>query len=354
MGGSISELLSLFHIKRLMSVEETIKQLPKIEQHVHIVGSVRPETLLWLNEQGEIKLPYKTLDDLKNFYAYKGFEHFLDVYSIVNDLITHEKYYETITYEMLQNQHSCNVKHVECIFSAYDHMHRGLDFADMVEYINRGIRRAKRDFGVTCNIRIDVVRNYGPEIALMLLEEIKTNGNNVVSIDTGGIEEGVLPRTYAKVYETAREQGLRLVAHQGEAAGADYVWECIDHLKPERIGHGVAAAQDQRLLPEIAKRGISIETCPMSNLRTGAVKSLKEHPIRRFMEAGIKVSINTDDPPMFGTDMNTEYLMLHKELGFSAEELYQIGLDSIETSFIDETEKERLRQEFNADYVKLV
>jgi len=337
-----------------MSIEETIKQLPKIEQHVHIVGSVRPETLLWLNEQGEIKLPYKTLDDLKDFYAYQGFEHFLNVYSMVNELITHEKYYEIITYEMLQNQHNCNVKHVECIFSAYDHMHRELDFSDMVEYINKGISRAKRDFGITCNIRVDVVRNYGPEIALMLLDEIKTNGNNIVSIDTGGIEEGVLPRTYAKVYEAAREQGLRLTAHQREAAGADYVWECIEQLKPERIGHGVSAAQDPNLLSKLTRRGISIETCPMSNLRTGAVKSLKDHPIRRFMEAGVKVSINTDDPPMFGTDMNTEYLMLHRELGFTAEELYNIGLDSIETSFIDEQEKKQLRKQFETDYMKLV
>jgi len=337
-----------------MSIEETIKQLPKIEQHVHIVGSVRPETLLWLNKQGEIKLPYKTLDDLKDFYAYQGFEHFLNVYSMVNELITHEKYYEIITYEMLQNQHNCNVKHVECIFSAYDHMHRGLDFSDMVEYINKGISRAKRDFGITCNIRVDVVRNYGPEIALMLLDEIKTNGNNIVSIDTGGIEEGVLPRTYAKVYEAAREQGLRLTAHQGEAAGANYVWECIEQLKPERIGHGVSAAQDPNLLSKLTRRGISIETCPMSNLRTGAVKSLKDHPIRRFMEAGVKVSINTDDPPMFGTDMNTEYLMLHRELGFTAEELYNIGLDSIETSFIDEQEKKQLRKQFETDYMKLV
>lgn len=337
-----------------MSIEKTIKQLPKIEQHVHIVGSVRPETLLWLNEQGEIKLPYKTLDDLKDFYAYQGFEHFLNVYSMVNELITHEKYYEIITYEMLQNQHNCNVKHVECIFSAYDHMHRGLDFSDMVEYINKGISRAKRDFGITCNIRVDVVRNYGPEIALMLLDEIKTNGNNIVSIDTGGIEEGVLPRTYAKVYEAAREQGLRLTAHQGEAAGANYVWECIEQLKPERIGHGVSAAQDPNLLSKLTRRGISIETCPMSNLRTGAVKSLKDHPIRRFMEAGVKVSINTDDPPMFGTDMNTEYLMLHRELGFTAEELYNIGLDSIETSFIDEQEKKQLRKQFETDYMKLV
>ncbi len=336
-----------------MSVEEIIKQLPKIEQHVHIVGSVRPETLLWLNKQSDHALPYETLDDLKDFYAYRDFPHFLYIYSAVNGLITHEKHYEKITYEMLENEHRCNVKHVECIFSAYDHMHRGLDFKTMVDNINRGINRARRDFGVTCNIRVDVVRDYGPEIALMLLNEIGSYSDNIVAIDTGGMEDGIHPKTYTNVYETAREQGLRLVAHQGEAAGVDYVWECVENLRPERIGHGVAAAQDVSLLAEMAKRGMSIEACPMSNLLTGAIPSLKEHPIRHFIEAGVKVSVNTDDPPMFGTDMNTEYLVLHRELGFSVEELHEIGLDSIETSFIDEHEKKRLRQLFMKEHAKV-
>ena len=337
-----------------MSVEETIKQLPKIEQHVHIVGSVQPETLLWLNKQNEKSLPYETLDDLKDFYAYTDFPHFLNVYSMVNGLITHEKHYETITYEMLENEHKCNVKHVECIFSAYDHMHRGLDFKTMVDNINKGINHAKRDFGISCNIRIDVVRDYGSAIAMMLLDEISSHGDNIVAIDTGGMEDGIRPKTYSKVYEKARDMGLHLVAHQGETAGTDYVWECIDSLYPERIGHGVAATKDPRLLHEIAERGISIEACPMSNLRTGAVPSIKEHPIRRFIEAGISVSVNTDDPPMFGTDMNTEYLTLHRELGFAVDELYKIGLDSVETSFIDESEKKRLRQVFAKEYAGLV
>lgn len=333
-----------------MSIEETIKSLPKVEQHVHIVGSVRPETLLWLIGQSDLNLPYETLDDLNDFYAYRDFDHFLNIYSTVNDLITHEKYYETITYEMLQNQHSCGVRHVECIFSAYDHMDRGLSFKDMVFYINKAIRKAQRDFGLSCNIRVDLVRNYGPEVGRKVLHEIQSNRDNIVAIDTGGTEEGYSPRLYASVYKAARDQGLRLVAHQGEAAGVDYVWECLDYLKPERLGHGVAAAKDPALLTAIAKQGVSIETCPISNLRTGAVKLLRDHPIRAFMNAGIKVSVNTDDPPMFGTDMNNEYLHLNKELGFTVDELFKISLDSIQTSFISDDEKKMLTKSFVEEY----
>ena len=349
-----SELLSRFHTIELMSVEKIIRALPKIEQHVHIVGSARPKTLLWLIQNSEKDLPYRNLEDLEDFYKYSDFEHFLTVYSTVNELITHESHYERLTYEMLQNQHQCNVKHVECIFSAYDHINRGLDYGDMLDSINRGIRKGHREFGITCNIRIDLVRNYGPEIGQKVLDHIESKHDNVVAIDTGGGEQGFPPKPYAEPYERAREMGLRLVAHQGEGAGIDYVWECLEYLKPERIGHGVAAGEDPALISEIAKRGISIECCPVSNLRTGAVPSLKAHPIRSFINAGIKVSVNTDDPPMFGTDMNNEYIQLHNELGFSLKELHQIGLESIETSFISSEEKASLKKQFIQEYEKLV
>lgn len=332
--------------------EELIKALPKVEQHVHVVGAVRPETLLWLIEHSENNLPYRTLDDLVDFYEYSDFEHFLNVYSTVNDFIDHESYFERLTYEMLQKQHQCNVKHVECIFSAYDHIRRGLDYGDMLDAINRGIRKGHRDLGVTCNVRIDLVRNYGPEIGHRVLDLIEEKHDNVVAIDTGGSEQGYPPKPYAEPYARAREMGLHLVAHQGEGAGKDYVWECLNYLNPERIGHGVAIGHDPSLLGEIAMRGIALECCPVSNLRTGAVNMISEHPIRSFIEAGIKVSVNTDDPPMFGTDMNNEYLQLYRELGFTIQELCQIGLDSIETSFISDGEKRRLAKLFHAEYEK--
>jgi adenosine deaminase len=337
----------------MMSIEETIESLPKVEQHVHIVGSVQPDTLLWLIKLSELDLQYNTLDDIKNFYKYSDFVHFLDIYSTVNDLITHEKHYETITYGMLQSQHRCNVIHVECIFSAYDHMRRGLSFRDMLFYINKAIRRAYREFGISCNIRIDLVRNYGPLIGMKVLDLIVSEGDNIVAIDTGGEELGFPPKSYVNVYRKAKEHGLGLVAHQGEGAGSEYVWECLEYLKPERIGHWVAAAEDPNLLKEISRRGISIETCPISNIKTGIVSELSRHPIRKFIEAGIKVSVNTDDPTMFGTDMNKEYLILYKALGFTTNELFKITLDSIETSFIPDIEKKRLIQVCRRAFEKL-
>jgi adenosine deaminase len=264
-----------------------------------------------------------------------------------------ERYYERITYEILTNCAACNVKHVEAIFSPYDHIRRGLEYGKMLDNISRGIKKAADDFKVTCNIRVDLVRNYGPEIGMKVLDLVEEKRDNIVAIDTGGSEFGYPPGQYEFCYERARKMGLHTVAHQGEAAGIDYVWECLKTLRPERIGHGVAASEDVELMREIYCRGISIETCPISNVRTGAVPNLRAHPIKDFIANGIKVSVSTDDPPMFGTSMNYEYLQLHEKLGFSVEDLFKISLDSITTSFLPKENKIMLNKEFIKEYNSL-
>lgn len=337
----------------IMDTEEIIKRLPKLEQHIHIVGSIKPETLLGIMEDNGVEMPFKTLEEIRNFFQYSDFSHFISVYSTVNDCITDAKYYERITYEMLESEAACNVKHVEAIFSANDHVRRGIDYGEMLDAINKGIRRAKRKFVIGCTIRVDLVRNYGPEVAVKELDWIRKKGDNIVAVDLGGSEEGFPPEPYEKVYRKARDLGLHLVAHAGETSGPESVWGAVKTLGVERIGHGVTAATDLALLREIKTRGIAIETCPISNLRTGAIRSVKDHPIRNFIKQGISVSINSDDPSMFNTDINNDYLLLHRELGFTVDELMRISLDSIETSFLPTKKKEELREGFLKEYREL-
>ncbi len=336
-----------------MDTEEIVKALPKLEQHIHIVGSVQPETLLWLIEDSGVESGLETLEDVERFFQYSDFAHFIRVYGAVNDSITHEKYYERITYEMLESDARCNVKHVEALFSANDHVRRGLNYGLMVDAINRGIRRARRDYGITCTIRVDLVRNYGPEVGMRVLDWIAGKGDNIVAVDIGGSELEFPPGPYREVYKRARRMGLHLVAHAGEGAGPDYVWQAINDLGVERIGHGTAAGRDPELLRVLSERGIGVEACPLSNLRTNVIASIGEHPIREFMERGIKVSVNSDDPPMFNTDMNNEYLALHRELSFTVPELYRISLNALETSFLPEDRKAQLRETFQREYGRL-
>ncbi len=336
-----------------MDIEEKIRKLPKLEQHIHIVGSTKPETLLSIIDDNGVEMPFKNLDDVKKFFVYGDFNHFLTVYSTVNDCITEPKYYERITYEMLESEVACNVKHVEAIFSANDHVRRGLDYGEMLDAINKGISRAKRKWGITCSIRVDLVRNYGPDVAVKELGWIKKKGDNVVAIDLGGSENGFPPEPYEKIYRKARELGLHLVAHAGEDAGPESIWGAIKTLNVERIGHGVAAIRDPNLIKELRQRRITIEACPTSNLRIGAVKSIKEHPIRSFINSCIPVTLNSDDPPMFNTDINNEYLQLHKEQGFTLDELMRISIDAVETSFLPDKKKVELRVDFLEEYRNL-
>jgi len=338
----------------LMDVEELIKALPKIEQHVHIVGSMRPETLLWLVQEGDIDIPYKTIEDIRRVFQYRNFPHFIAIYSMVVDCITSEKQFERIAYEMLECDARCNTRYVEASFSAADHVLRGLDYSQMLNAINRGVSRARHDFGIECNLRIDLVRNYGPDVGMEALDWIESKDDNIVSIDIGGSEERFPPKPFVPVYRRAKEMGLHLVAHAGEAAGPESIWEAVRDLGVEHIGHGLAASTDLKLMGYLREKGVTIETCPTSNIRTGVIPSLGMHPIRTFLEQDINVTVSTDDPSMFTTDMNYEYLQLHRGISFTPPELFKLSLNAVDSSFIPEKKKINLRESIIKEYHRLL
>jgi adenosine deaminase len=337
-----------------MDVEELIRDLPKAEQHIHIVGSTRPTTLLWLVDEGGLEAPFGSVEEVEDYFSYSDFPHFIRVYSTVADSITEEGQFERLIYEMLEDEARCNVMYVEASFSAPDHTRRVLDYGAMLDAINKGIRRARRNLGVECSIRIDLVRNYGPDVGMEVLNLIEGNGENIVSIDIGGSEESFPPGPYADVYKRARDMGLHTVAHAGEAAGPESVLEAITRLDVEHVGHGISASGDSRLEDLIRERGITVESCPVSNLRTGVVRSLREHPVRRFYDGGMSVTVNSDDPSMFGTNMNNEYLQLHSHLGFTVRELFQLSLNAVDSAFLTLERRIELRDRFLKEYEDLL
>ncbi|UCH05275.1 MAG: adenosine deaminase [Candidatus Thorarchaeota archaeon] len=336
-----------------MEIEQTIRNLPKVELHIHTVGSIRPGTLLAVMDDGEIDVTYESVKDIERLFRYRDFTHFISIYSQVVDYITRESHFERIIFEMLEDCVKCNVHYVEASFSAFDHIERGMEFSAMINALNRGIRKAKKQFGVESNIRIDLVRNAGPDAGMSVLDLIEEKPDNIVSIDIGGSEEKVPPRPFAQVYERAKKMGLHLVAHAGEAAGPQSIWDAVNHLNVERIGHGVTAREDPELMNFLKKKQVAIEMCPVSNVRTGVVSDIATHPIRDFFDFGLLVTVNSDDPSFFHTDLNNEFIQLHRHLGFSIDELFQISLNSIEVSFLPEERKAQLRDSFKDEYERL-
>ncbi len=336
-----------------METEAQIRALPKIEQHVHIVGSTRPETLLWLAENDATETSFKSIDAVHRFFQYRNFAHFISVYTTVLEHIRDESQFDRITYELLESEAKSNVRYVEASFSAPDHVRRGLDYGRMIDAINRAISRGRMDFGIECHLRIDLVRNYGPECGMEVLDWIESKGDNVTSIDIGGNEDRFKPQPFADVYRRAKKMGLHLVAHAGEAAGVESIRDALDYLDVEHIGHGVAAASDAQLMKRLAADAVTVEACPTSNLRTGVIRSIREHPIRLFLSNGLNVTVNTDDPSMFGTDMNNEFLSLNRKLHFTVPELFTLSLNAVESSFLPAERRVELKNVFIAEYEHL-
>lgn len=337
-----------------MSSERLIRALPKAELHVHLIGSIRPETLLDIVEEEGLEAPFRSMKDVRELFKYRDFPHFISIYTLVNDCIVDERYFERITYELLEDEARCNVRYVEISFSPRDHTRRGLDYGEMLDAMNRARRRGRRELGIESHIRVDLVRNYGPEAAMETLDLVESKGEGVVSVDIGGSEDRFPPKPFAPVYRRAREMGLHLVAHAGEAAGPESIWDAVRHLGVERIGHGVAAIRDRELMKCLKELDIAVEACPTSNILIGIVPSLEEHPIRGFYDYGLRVSANTDDPSMFDTDMNREYLRLHRHLGFTVEELLKLSLTAVGSSFLPEDERRGMREHFLKEYEHLM
>ena len=337
-----------------MNTLEAIKALPKVELHVHTLGSLQPSTILSIIREDDIRTPYKTVEDIIQRFQYTDFVNFIKTYMEVVGYITKEKHFEHITFDMLKKCAECNTRYVEASFSPRDHLQHNLDFAKMIDAINKGIDRARESFGIETNIRIDLVRTSTQDETMEILDLIDKNPHNIVSVDIGGNETEYPPAPFAEAYKRAREMGLYLVAHAGEAAGPQSIWDAIEFLKVERIGHGVTARDDPKLMALLKEKQIGIEMSPVSNVRTGVVKSIQDHPIREFYDKGLLITVNSDDPAFFHTDLNNEYYQIHQHLGFSIPELFQLSMNGIETAFIDEAMKLDLSNSFSTEYRQIM
>jgi adenosine deaminase len=337
-----------------MNIHKALAALPKVELHIHLLGTIRPSTLLGFIDEAEIDTPYNSEADLALLFQYQDFGHFISVYGEVVSYITKEKQFERLACEMLEDLAEHNVRYTEISFSAPDHMRRGLEFNEMLDAVCRGIRRANRNTGIEADVRIDLVRNYGPESASEVLDCIRDRLDSIVSIDIGGSEHEFPAKPFAPVYEEARRMGLHLVAHAGEAEGSESIWDAIRFLGVERIGHGTSAITDTKLMNHIKENRIVIESCPVSNVRTGVVTSIEEHPIREFYERGLLVTVSSDDPAFFDTDISVEYIQLHDHLGFSLSDLCSITQNGIRSAFISDSRKDALLDELEEAYNRIV
>ena len=326
-----------------MTLGRLIRQLPKLELHLHLEGAIPLDALWELLAKYGRPPDIASIGDLERRFAYRDFPHFLDVWSWKNGFLREYDDFTFIASRVAADLARQHIVYAEAFYSPGDFGQHGLDPQRLTEAIRRGLAE---QFGhVTVNLVADLVRNYGPERGLRWLREIdEVKHLGVVGIGIGGSEQAFPPEPYAEVYREARERGFRTSAHAGEAAGPDSVWGAVRALEVDRIGHGTRAVEDPALVACLAERRLPVEACPISNLRTGVVPSLAGHPIRALFDAGVVVTVNTDDPKMFNTSLGDEYEALAAHLGFTWDEIRALNENALAAAWCGDEEKRRLRR----------
>jgi adenosine deaminase/aminodeoxyfutalosine deaminase len=342
---------------------EFIRSLPKAELHLHLEGTVDPETLTELSRRHPTPLSTTnerytniadsgrvfTEDEARTLYQYKDFTGFLLAFKAVTERLRTAEDYELVTYRMMQKLRAQNVLHAEVYVSVGVIHWREHEFAPLFEGMEAGRKRGEHNFGVSLYWIFDGVRQFGARRAELVLEEalnLRKQSDTVIGIGLGGDERQAPPEQFREVYERATAEGLRRTIHAGETVGPESVWSALRDLKPDRIGHGLTAADDPELMAYLAEQRIPVEACISSNLMTGCCASASQHSARKLFDAGVLVTLNTDDPDMFHTSLNREYQVAREALGFSDDELRHLARNSFEASFLPAARKREILASF--------
>jgi adenosine deaminase len=322
--------------------------IPKIENHLHLEGAVPLETLWTLIQKYGGDKSVSSVTKLIEKFKYRDFNHFLEIWLWKNKYIREYEDFTFLSDAVFKDLVKQNIKYAE-IFISPSEFRNTLDIQKIVEAISKSIIGNTE---IRVSLIVDLVRNLGPENAMKTLYEInEVKDMRIIGIGLGGAEKEYPPELFADVFEKARKLGFKTTAHAGEASGPESVWGAIRKLRVDRIGHGTRAVEDPELMNYLAENKIPIELCPLSNLRTRVIDSIEDHPVKTFIEMGIPVSINTDDPKMFGNSLSDEYQVLKDSFNFSGDDIKKIIVNSIYTTWLEDNEKSSLITNFRKEFI---
>lgn len=331
-----------------------IVRMPKVELHLHLEGSVTPRTLLELAQRNGVEIPARDVVGVEQLFRYRSFGEFLAVYMALVRAFVYGEDFERLAYELGLMLAEQNVCYAEVMLSPMQHLLRGMDMYEAIAGTAAGFARVERETGLVVRLGLDYGRQYGPELAWRVLEIAQESVDcGVVAWSIGGNEIGYPPEPFAEVFAAARAAGLRLMAHAGEVVGPPSVWGAVDALRAERLGHGIRSIEDPALVAHLREQGVVLDVCPSSNLRTGAAVSWEQHPLRKLYDAGVKITINTDDPTFFHTTLVDEYRKVVRYFGFNVDELCTLVLNSVRAAFLSPYEQEALLQRVQNELLAL-
>lgn len=344
-----------------------IKHMPKVNLHIHIEGSISASTLHEISVKNQYfdQLPARTREELhQGSFKFENFPHFIETYSLCSNALREAADYARVTYEYLRNAHHDNVRYAEIYLSPYNRMQLGLPFEDILAGAVEGRARAFSQFGIRADFVIDVGRHLlwtadkdpahaREECTRLVKLAIDAKPHGVIGFSLGGRESGYPVFPFVEAFELARQHGLHTKAHSGEESGADDIWYVITLLQVERLGNAVHAVDDAALIKRLASQGIGIELCLTGNVLSGAQPSLAQHPVKDYLNQGVRVAIVDDDPALFNTDLTHEYTLLADLCNLNVDDLQRLVMVHIELMWVSEDEKNRFRALFEDEFDRL-
>ncbi|CAM2832328.1 adenosine deaminase [Acinetobacter celticus] len=324
-----------------MNQLELIRALPKAELHVHIEGTFEPELMFEIAQRNQIAIPYQSVEDVRQAYNFHNLQSFLDIYYAGANVLIHEQDFYDLAWAYFEKCAEDYVVHTEMFFDPQTHTDRGIAFEVVINGLQRACDDALEKLGISSRLIMCFLRHLSEEAAFETLAQALPFKEQIIAVGLDSSEMGHPPSKFERVFAKARELGFLIVAHAGEEGPAQYVWEALDLLKVNRIDHGVRSEEDAQLMQRLIAEKMPLTVCPLSNLKLRVVDNMAQHNIRRLLQQGVHVTVNSDDPSYFGGYMNDNFIAITEALDLSNAELKQLAMNSFEASFMPETEKQK-------------
>lgn len=339
-----------------MSIKAYIQKMPKVELHLHLEGSIRPEILLQLATKNGIELPYDTVDGIQEWYQFRDFDHFIEVYITVCSTLRSPEDFSLITYDLAKTLAAQNCRYTEVTWTPGAHARTYEEYLHLFDGLIDGQRKAQAEFGIEMRWIPDFGRHKPPEFGEKVAKWISTpesKERGVVAFGIGGPEVGNPPEKFEWAVALAAENGVPCNPHAGETVGPKSIWNAILVLNAQRIKHGIRAIEDHELVDYLVEHNILIEVCPTSNLCLGVYDSYDDYPLKELAAKGVTFTVSSDDPPMFNTTLTDEYLHVVQDCGLSLEQLEQSVLDGLQHSYLPPERKKAMIEEFQSEFDRL-
>ena len=324
-----------------MNITEYIKKIPKAELHLHIEGTFEPELMFEIAQRNKVEIPYQSVEEVKKAYQFSCLQDFLDIYYAGASVLLYERDFYDLTMAYFAHCAEENVVHTEIMFDPQTHTKRGISFGTVINGIQKAREDAKEKYGISSLLIMSYLRHLSEEDAFETLEQSLPYKHLIKAVGLDSSEKGNPPSKFQKVFEASVKEGYIPVAHAGEEGPAEYIWEALDLLKIARIDHGNNCLTDEVLIKKLVDEKIALTVCPLSNLELKVVDDLKDHPLKKMLNLGLKATVNSDDPAYFGGYMNANFLQTAEALDLTQEEIKTLVRNSFEYSLLSDDEKQK-------------